>query len=165
MSHCHVSKNTVKNIKKQEQSVNERRESMDRKLLVFVVNIHIKCLVFRKKIVVDSFTEGVIRRKILEHYAKKEFLTMRKLHSILTEDTGFPKMSYVTLWRICKQQLKFKHLKFQSKPIPFEREDITIARHSYLRKVRYFRRLGYKVKTNYYTGILYRNLLIFSLNF
>lgn len=99
----------------------------------------------RKKIVVDSFTEGVIRRKILEAYAKREVLTSRQLHTLLRTDENFPVMCRQTLLNIMKSQLKFKYVKFHSKPIPFERPDITVARHTYLRKVRHYRSIGYKV--------------------
>jgi len=93
----------------------------------------------------DSFGEGVIRRTILQGYQDKEYFTIDKLHKKLQDDKNFPKLSKTTLYRIMKRQLKFKFLKFHDKPIPFERNDISAARHKYLRAVRKYRHEDYKV--------------------
>ena len=73
----------------------------------------------RKEIVVDCFTEGVIRRGILEAYKKNEVITTKVLHTRLQTDENFPRMSCCTLRKIMKKQLKFKFLKFQSKKSVF----------------------------------------------
>lgn len=100
----------------------------------------------RKEILVDSFTEGVIRRKILEGYSQKKFYTVRRLHQLLQEDPNFPRIKNCsTLQKIMKKQLKFKFVKFHSKPIPFERHDVQVARHSFLRNIRNLRRQNYNV--------------------
>jgi len=96
-------------------------------------------------VVVDSFTEGVIRRCILNGYQNKEYMTVRKIHTILKQDPNFPSMGYVTLWKVMKKQLKFKMRKFHNKPVPFERDDISAARHKYLRQIKKYRESGYNV--------------------
>jgi hypothetical protein len=108
-----------------------------------------KFVCFRPKIVVDSFTEGVIRRNILQAYSNKEYLTTKKLHYRLLEDPNFPKMSVSTLWKVMRMQLGFKFLKFHNKPVPFERDDISAARHNYLRSIRNYRTQGYQVNYNF----------------
>ncbi|XP_035715976.1 uncharacterized protein LOC118439060 [Folsomia candida] len=101
----------------------------------------------RKGIIVDSFTEGVIRRKILEGYTQKKFYTVKRLYEVLQEDPNFPKFkSYRTLHKIMRKQLKFKFVKFHSKPIPFERHDVQVARHSFLRSIRKLRRENYNTR-------------------
>jgi hypothetical protein len=95
---------------------------------------------------VDSFTEGVIRRTILSGYRDKKFYTVQRLHELLQQDPNFPQFkSYKTLHKIMKKQLKFKFMKFHGKPIPFERFDVQVARHKFLRDIRKFRRMGYEV--------------------
>lgn len=94
---------------------------------------------------VDSFTEGVIRRKLLEGYANKVYYTVQRLHQKLSEDANFPTMSCRTLQRVMKRQLKFNFVKFHSKPIPFERHYVQVARHKFLRTIRRLRREGYEV--------------------
>lgn len=96
--------------------------------------------------------EGVIRRTLLQAYSNKEFLSRKALHARLMEDPGFPRMCDRTLLNIMRKQLKFRYRKFHTKPVPFEREDITIARHKYLKAVRHYRVQGYKV-SEYYNHI------------
>ncbi|OXA41138.1 hypothetical protein Fcan01_24091 [Folsomia candida] len=109
----------------------------------------------RKGIIVDSFTEGVIRRKILEGYTQKKFYTVKRLYEVLQEDPNFPKFkSYRTLHKIMRKQLKFKFVKFHSKPIPFERHDVQVARHSFLRSIRKLRRENYNI---FYTDETWAN--------
>lgn len=62
------------------------------------------------------------------------------------DDPNFPKMSRSTCYAVMRKQLKFKYKKFNGKPVPFERQDIASARHEYIRKVRYYRKLGYTVR-------------------
>lgn len=102
----------------------------------------------RKKIEIDSFTEGVIRRGVLSFYAAKEFPSTKKLHAKLMDDLNFPRMSKSKLYKVMKKQLKFKFVKFHGKPVPLEREDIAAQRWKYLRTVRRLRREGYNVKFN-----------------
>jgi hypothetical protein len=66
----------------------------------------------RRKIVVDSFTEGVIRRAVLQFYADKTYPNLSLLHSRLSEDPHFPRMREMTLFNIMKKQLKFKFCRF-----------------------------------------------------
>jgi len=72
-------------------------------------------------------------------------MTVKKIHGQLIQDPNFPPMSYVTLWKIMKKQLKFKIRKFHNKPVPFERDDISAARHKYLRLIKQYRNSGYEV--------------------
>lgn len=117
------------------------------KQFVFMDAFRVRFSLYRKGIIVDSFTEGVIRRKILEGYTQKKFYTVKRLYEVLQEDPNFPKFkSYRTLHKIMRKQLKFKFVKFHSKPIPFERHDVQVARHSFLRSIRKLRRENYNVR-------------------
>ena len=100
----------------------------------------------RKKIEVDSFTEGVIRRAVMFSYANIIVPTLNMLHVELLSDAQFPGVSRSTLHRIMKNQLKFKFLKFHEKPVPMERFDVAAHRASYLRNIAKYRRQGYQVR-------------------
>jgi len=128
----HFSKATVKRIKAEHSNTG------------FVTRSR-KLLSGRTNIVADSFTEGVIRRNILQYYADKEYPTLAKLHTKLQSDNNFPRMGKQTLRKIMKKQLKMKFIKYNKKPIPFDREDIAAHRCKYLRQIRKFRQEGYTV--------------------
>ncbi|OXA41220.1 hypothetical protein Fcan01_24073 [Folsomia candida] len=53
-----------------------------------------------------------------------------------------------------KIQLKFKFVKFHSKPIPFERHDVQIARHSFLMDIKHLRNQNYNI---FYTDETWAN--------
>ena len=99
----------------------------------------------RRTVEVDSFTEGVIRRSVLEAYSQKVFPTLDYMHKSRQEDPNFPRMSRTTLHKVMRKQLKFKFGKFNGKPIPMDRPDIAADRASYLRHARRYRQEGYHV--------------------
>lgn len=108
----------------------------------------------RQKLELDSFSEGVVRRQVMEIYAAKQFPTLKQIHQNLQNDENFPKMSKHTLWRRMKKQLKFKFGRFQGKPVPMERDDIAAQRHHYLRSIKKYRREGYNI---FYTDETWAN--------
>jgi hypothetical protein len=99
----------------------------------------------RKKFKIDCFGEGVIRRAVMEMYARREFPTLDKIHAQLQDDENFPKLSKSTLWSCMKKQLKFKFGRFENKPVIFERDDVTAQRQKYLLFIKKYRRQGYQV--------------------
>jgi len=99
----------------------------------------------RKKVEVDSFTEGVIRRAVLQFYSQKKYPNVIDLHRYFKEDDNFPSMSRSTLYRIMRRQLKFKFGKFEGKPIPMDRPDIAAHRAKYLRQIKKYRKEGRQV--------------------
>ncbi|OXA61769.1 Ribosomal RNA small subunit methyltransferase G [Folsomia candida] len=134
-----VSERTVYNVANEERTGQLLNPSENRK----------RC--GRKAVVIDSFTEGVIRRAVLQSYAEKKFPTLTALHATLSSDPNFPEMKRTTLRNIMKNTLKFKYVKTQGKPVPMERVDIAASRADYLtanttvRKVKYYRRNGYSI--------------------
>ena len=100
----------------------------------------------QKRLFVDCFAEGVIRRVVLNFYARKIVPSLEKIHHELMADNDFPRLSKTSLWRIMKKQLKFKFVNFNGKPIPLERSDIAAARAHYLKQISYYRRKNYEVR-------------------
>lgn len=118
-----VSERTVYNVANEERTGQLLNPSENRK----------RC--GRKAVVIDSFTEGVIRRAVLQSYAEKKFPTLTALHATLSSDPNFPEMKRTTLRNIMKNTLKFKYVKTQGKPVPMERVDIAASRADYLTAV------------------------------
>ena len=80
----------------------------------------------------------------MEFYSKKTFPTLSKIHNQLQDDPNFPRLSITTLWRVMKEQLKFKFVKFEG-IWPLERPDIVKHRSDYLLKIKELRAKGYKI--------------------
>jgi hypothetical protein len=101
-----------------------------------------------RRIVVDEFFQGVIRRTVHSFYERKEYPTVDMIFSKVKGDcSDFPLMGKTTFRKILSE-LGFQYRTFKSKPILMESPEVVSDRCRFIREIRYYRRLGWKV---YYT--------------
>lgn len=95
----------------------------------------------KKKIVIDNFDVGVIRRKITEFYTvRKQLPTVNKLNNLLKEDNIVDcSREYL---RKFLHKMGYKFLKRQSKRFLIERPEISALRWHYLKKMKQYRNEG-----------------------
>lgn len=96
----------------------------------------------KKRIEIDNFTEGVIRRKITQWYTvKKSIPSLKKLNAELKQDNILNcSREYL---RQTIRKLGFKYLTCQSKrKVLIERHDIMRLRWHYIRDIKKYRREG-----------------------
>lgn len=102
----------------------------------------------RRKIEMDEFLQGVIRRNILNFYLEKRFPTITELHHKLEDEAGdIPEFSNSTLLRWVKK-LQFSYKKLNNKPILMEQDSIAAKRADFLYAIKRYRDSGWTI---YYT--------------
>ena len=99
----------------------------------------------RPKIICDSFTISSIRQVCCQFYANKEYPTANKIRLKCFENDHFPRVSLAVFKKWLIHNCKFKYRKINKKPVYLERTDVLAQRDHYLRNVRYYRQLGYKI--------------------
>ena len=86
----------------------------------------------------DAFDEEVIRRVVLTFYARKEYTTLSTVLEKLKEECSFPGGRYC-LWRVlCDMGFSYKTK--DGKQFVYERADILVQRHTYLKQILKYRR-------------------------
>jgi len=100
----------------------------------------------RKESITSTFHVSHIRRICHNFYAQKEYPTIKKLMDTIKEnDTNFPNVGWETFRKWLRQKCGFRYKKIHKKCVFLERTDIVAQREHYLRSVRHYRTLGYKV--------------------
>ena len=95
---------------------------------------------------IDDFNKTAISRIILGFYKKPqpENPTLEKIYSAVQELTNFPEISQSTLFRIIKE-LGFVCKRRNKKMQVYQRLDVVVQRHKYLRRIEELREQGYQV--------------------
>lgn len=87
----------------------------------------------------DSFVLSAIRKVVHSFFGKNKPPTLNLVLNQINESENLPKLTRMTLYRILKD-IGFRFEKRRNKAMLLERDDIIVWRHSYLRKIREFKR-------------------------
>lgn len=82
---------------------------------------------------------------LLGFYAEGKYPDLKSILIKCREDPNFPQIGKTTLHKWLTKKCKMKFRRINKKPVYLERNDIRLQRENYLRSVRKYRKLGYKI--------------------
>lgn len=93
---------------------------------------------------IDDFDKNAIRRKVHQFFFRNEIPTVDSVLREVNADNDLPKFKRTTFYKLLKK-LNFKFEKRGRKSLLIDRDEITIWRRDYLKKIRAFRRENKKI--------------------
>ena len=107
----------------------------------------------RKPIILDSFSQSLLRRIVLNFYCRGEIPNLEKIHREAQDANDFPKMGLETL-RKWLHKLGYAVRKRSMKRKVYERMGVVAARHKFLQNIRKYRSLGYTTCIKMKRGVM-----------
>lgn len=90
---------------------------------------------------IDDFDKNAIRQKVHEFWHRREIPTVKKILTVVNEDSTLPDFSGTTLRRLLKH-LNFEYVRKSRNSALIERNDIVCWRRRYLESIKEYRQTG-----------------------